>query len=108
MELVQREARDIAALKDKNRPLRRRLPTRQSLLSPGNTSAGTPQSRTPVSNPLSRHYFALTPLKVGLPTIEKAQEEKEQKLNTFPEVSAEFEVIPDYYYDIKDLNQGIF
>jgi len=93
LELVQREAREIAALKDKNRPLgRRRLPTRQSLLSAHSTSSvASSQARVPIT----------------LPEVEKQQEEKEAKINNFPTISESdiSDPIPDYYYDVKDLNQ---
>eukprot|EP00026_Physarum_polycephalum_P009170 Phypoly_transcript_09282.p1 GENE.Phypoly_transcript_09282~~Phypoly_transcript_09282.p1 ORF type:complete len:402 (+),score=57.80 Phypoly_transcript_09282:164-1207(+) len=93
LELVQREAREIAALKDKNRPLgRRRLPTRQSLLStPSASNVSATQTRVPIT----------------LQDIDKQQEEKETKMLHFPEVSDSdiSDPIPDYYYDVKDLSQ---
>jgi len=96
LELVQREARDVAALKDKNRPLRRRLPTRQSLLkSPSDSSVPATPS----------HTHAHTRAPISLVDIEKAQEEKAKKLYMSAPLSQEFAAIPDYYYTIQDLNQ---
>lgn len=95
LELVQREARDVAALKDKNRP-RRRLPTRQTLLT--SPSVGTVGSA-------HAHAHAAPRPPISLADIEKTQDDKLKKLYTFPPITESFETILDHLYNITDLNQ---
>lgn len=79
-------------MKDKNRPLRRRIPAR-SLLSP-----------SPSAGSITAAQHARVP--VSLADVEKALEDKTKKLSVAADIAEEFESISDYCYDTKDLNQG--